>query len=197
MTQTAGMPAIGDMAPDFALTRSDSAAIAAAAEPDSTAVTAATGPGSAAIAASAGTEGVVAGTDGLTGQAPHRLSDLRGRQRIVLIFYPGDNTPVCTAQLCALRDHWEELQSAETAVFGINPAGTERHARFAERHRLPFPLIADIGGRIAAQYGCRALFGLIRRTVFIIDHSGRIAYAQRGNPSPAEILHALHDLKET
>jgi peroxiredoxin Q/BCP len=119
-----------------------------------------------------------------------RLLGLRPRP-VVLVFYPGDNTPGCTAQLCAIRDDWASLQREQILVFGVNPAGTGTHARFASRQRLPFPLLADHKGRIAAAYGCRMLFGLTRRTVYGIDGAGRIVFARRGAPAPAEILQAI------
>jgi peroxiredoxin Q/BCP len=124
------------------------------------------------------------------------LSALRGEKRVVLVFYPGDNTPVCTAQLCSLRDTWSSFRAHETMVYGVNPAGAEGHARFAAKHDFPFPLIADIGGKIAAEYGCRMMFGLIKRTVYVVDRQGTIVYAQRGNPAPTEILQALEHLRD-
>lgn len=128
-----------------------------------------------------------AGSDGSSVQ----LSALRGRKRVVLVFYPGDNTPVCTAQLCAFRDSWEALQAEDTVVYGINPAGEAKHARFAERQQFPFPLLADEGGKIAALYGCRGLFGFVKRTVYGIDEEGRVVFAQRGNPPPLDVLRAF------
>jgi len=119
------------------------------------------------------------------------LSALRGERRVVLVFYPGDNTSVCTAQLCALRDAWSHFQACDTLVFGVNPAGAEKHARFAAKHIFPFPLIADTRGRIAAEYGCRMMFGLVKRTVYVVDRQGLIIYARRGNPPPTEILQAV------
>src|SRR5262249_41008519 len=103
--------------------------------------------------------------DGTTVQ----LAAHRGKARVVLVFYPGDDTPVCTAQLCGMRDNWTQFQAEETVVYGVNPAGVEKHTRFVAKYAFPFPLIADAGSRIAALYGCRALFGLVRRTVYLID----------------------------
>ena len=125
-----------------------------------------------------------------------RLSDFRGKQRVVLIFYPGDNTPVCTAQLCAFREGWEQFQAEETAIFGVNPANAQRHRQFAEKHKFPFPLLVDSGGKLAAAFGCRAIFGIIRRTVYAIDKRGRVIYAQRGNPAPSKILAALQNAQD-
>jgi thioredoxin-dependent peroxiredoxin len=121
------------------------------------------------------------------------LADLRGKQRVVLVFYPGDDTPVCTQQLCELRDDWRALRSADTIVFGVNPASEAKHAQFATKYQLPFPLLADVGSRIAAAYGCSAIFGLlVRRTVYVIDKRGRVIFAQRGKPSVAAIQAALN-----
>lgn len=127
---------------------------------------------------------------------PVRLSDFRDKRNVVLVFYPGDSTPVCTSQLCAFRDSWEALQHADAALFGINPFGAESHARFVNQHQFPFPLIVDKGSEIAKAYGRSALFGmLIKRAVYVIDKTGRIAYAQSGNPPPSEILAILQTLE--
>lgn len=124
------------------------------------------------------------------------LADLLGQKRVVLVFYPGDYTPVCTAQLCAFRDNWQALQGENAVVYGINPADKEKHSGFAAKNRLPFPLIVDTKGEIADHYGCRAIFGIVKRTVYVIDRNGKVAWAQRGNPAPSEILQALRDLKD-
>ena len=123
------------------------------------------------------------------------LSALHGR-RVVLVFYPGDNTPVCTAQLCAFRDDWTEFQKLDALVYGVNPATADKHARFSEKYQFPFPLLVDTGGQIAAAYGCRAWFGMIRRAVYVIDRHGRIAYARRGNPATSEIRRVLETLQD-
>ena len=116
------------------------------------------------------------------------LSEFRNLRKVVLFFYPGDFTPVCTAQLCAVRDCWEFFQDSETIVFGINPLHSRIHAQFAARNRLPFPLIEDRHGEICAAYGCRMLFATVRRTVYIVNKEGRIAFAERGTPSIERIL---------
>jgi peroxiredoxin len=76
----------------------------------------------------------------------------------------------------------------------VNPAAT--HAGFAALNRLPFPLIEDSDGNIASRYGCRALFGIVKRTVYVIDRRGRVVWAERGNPNPDRIVRVLHDLKD-
>ena len=124
------------------------------------------------------------------------LTDFRGRRHVVLVFYPGDNTPLCTAQLCAIRDTWSDFEAQNAVVFGVNPAGEAKHAGFVGRHRFPFPLLVDAGNAIAAQYGCKGWFGLVKRSVYVIDTQGRVVYAKRGNPAPAEILAAIVRLQD-
>ena len=135
-------------------------------------------------------------TCALSDGAQLTLSAWRGVERVVLVFYPGDNTPLCTSQLCALRDDWEQFGARETRVYGVNPAAQAKHAQFVAQHSFPFPLLADTGGQIAGAYGCRMLFGIVRRTVYVIDRQGRVAFAERGSPAPASILRALEDLKD-
>lgn len=122
------------------------------------------------------------------------LSDLRGQQRVVLVFYPGDYTPVCTAQLCSFRDSWKALQAENTVVYGVNPADREQHRGFAMQNHLPFPLLVDSKGDIAEHYGCKALFGIVKRTVYVLDRQGHVAWVERGNPPPSEVLQVLHTL---
>ncbi|GDX41210.1 peroxiredoxin [Armatimonadota bacterium] len=127
---------------------------------------------------------------------PVRLSDFRGKQNVVLVFYPGDSTPTCTSQLCAFRDSWESLQQEDATILGINPFSAESHTRFVKHYQFPFPLVVDKGSEIAKAYGRAALFGmLIKRAVYIIDKAGKIAYAQPGNPPPNEVLAILQTLQ--
>jgi thioredoxin-dependent peroxiredoxin len=120
--------------------------------------------------------------------APVKLSALRGRP-VVLLFYPGDDTPTCTQQLCELRDNWAALQKSDAAVFGVNPRGAESHRRFGSKFSFPFPLIVDAGGRVASDYRCGGL--VVRRTVYVIGRDGRIAWSVRGRPAVEEILAAV------
>jgi peroxiredoxin Q/BCP len=122
------------------------------------------------------------------------LSSFRGKQPVVLVFYPGDSTPLCTTQLCEIRDAWKEFEDAGAAVLGINPFGAESHRRFAERYDFPFPLLVDPGNRVARRY--RAIFGwgplsIVHRTVYVVGTDGRVLFAQRGKPAPEAILAAL------
>ena len=118
-----------------------------------------------------------------------RLWDFRGKQAVVLVFYPMDETPGCRRQLCEIRDQWAMFQTRGVALFGVNPGSPASHARFRQNHRFPFPLLVDQGKKLARLYGSGGL--LVRRTVYAIDKSGRIAFAARGKPEPSRILAAL------
>lgn len=113
------------------------------------------------------------------------LGELRGRN-VVLVFYPGDDTMVCTKQLCEFRDRWDNLQERNIAVFGINPQNSRSHAGFRSKYNLPFPLLVDRGQQVAALYHANGL--IVKRTVYLIGKDGTIRYAKRGKPSPDEVL---------
>ncbi len=113
-----------------------------------------------------------------TGGRDHRLSDHRGRV-VVLVFYPGDGTPVCTRQLCAYNDELSQFRALDADVLAISAQDVASHERFAGRHGFGFPLLADVDKRVALDYGILGLLGMPRRSVFVVDPSGRIAYAHR------------------
>jgi peroxiredoxin Q/BCP len=113
------------------------------------------------------------------------LADQRGKN-VVLVFYPADETTLCTEQLCEFRDNWALVQSKDAVVFGINPAKETKHARFCDNHSFPFQLLADPGQRVGADYRTKGL--IVRRTVYLIGKSGKIRYARRGKPVPEEVL---------
>jgi peroxiredoxin Q/BCP len=109
-----------------------------------------------------------------------RLSDLRGR-KVVLYFYPKDDTPGCTAQACGIRDSYAEL-GKRAVILGVSPDTVKSHKKFEQKFSLPFPLLADEGHVVAERYGVwkeksmygRKYFGN-ERTTFVIDEQGRIA----------------------
>jgi peroxiredoxin Q/BCP len=117
-----------------------------------------------------------------------RLSSLRGKN-VVLVFYPGDDTPTCTKQLCEFRDDWEQLRGRNIEVFAVNPRGAASHSRFRQKFRFPFPLLVDRGQRVAALYHADAGI-LVKRTVYLIGPDGTIRYGKRGKPSPEEVMAA-------
>ncbi len=116
---------------------------------------------------------------------PVTLSALRGRY-VALVFYPGDNTPGCTKQLCEFRDSWQAVQARGIEVFGVNPQSARSHARFREKFSFPFPLLVDRGRKVAALYNAGG--PIVRRTVYLIGPDGAIRLARRGMPKPAELL---------
>ncbi len=104
------------------------------------------------------------------------LSDHKGKP-VVLLFYPGDNTPVCTAQLCSVRDHWSEYQATGAEVVGISTDSVESHKGFAEKNQLPLRLLSDAGRKVSEMYDMKSwLPGRSARGVVVIDGEGRIAY---------------------
>ncbi|RTL54227.1 MAG: thioredoxin-dependent thiol peroxidase [Sphingobacteriales bacterium] len=112
---------------------------------------------------------------------PISLNDFKGK-KVVLYFYPKDNTPGCTAQACNLRDHYTELLQKGYAVIGVSPDDVKSHKKFEEKFDLPFPLIADTDHSIAEKYGVWGLkkfmgreYMGIQRTTFLIDELGNIA----------------------
>ena len=115
------------------------------------------------------------------------LAALRGHN-IVLVFYPGDDTMVCTKQLCEFRDHWESAKQKNTLVFGVNPQSAASHGKFQVKHKLPFPLLIDPGQKMGEAYHTRGI--VAKRTVYLIGPDGVIRYAKRGKPEPAEVLAA-------
>ncbi|NBO64069.1 MAG: peroxiredoxin [Acidobacteria bacterium] len=126
-----------------------------------------------------------------------RLEDFRG-QVVVLIFYPGDETPVCTKQLCSLRDRWDEYLQAGVELVGINTDGLEKHRRFIADNRFPFPLLSDENGHVAMACDMKGLLG-VRRGVLVIDGEGVIRYRKVVipifRPSDDEILAAIEALR--
>lgn len=116
------------------------------------------------------------------------LSALRGKN-VVLVFYPADDTSICTIQLCEFRDHWVEAQDRNIVVFGVNPARSAAHQKFREKYKLPFQLLFDEGQKIAKLYQSDGWF-VPKRTVYLIGPDGNVRYARRGKPSPNEVLAA-------
>lgn len=125
-----------------------------------------------------------------------KLSEHKGRT-VVLLFYPADNTPVCTAQLCSVRDHWEDYKSTGAEVVGISTDSVESHKGFAAKHQLPLRLLADTDRSVSATYNMKSwLPGRSARGVVVIDEQGRIAYHKAQpvslfKPSDAEVLKAI------
>jgi len=117
--------------------------------------------------------------DGETTRADYTLSAAKGSP-IVLAFYPGDETPVCTRQLCSYADSMEAFADLGARVWGISPQGLDSHEGFARNRGLAFPLLADTDRAVVRQYGI-AMPGLgLRRSVFLVDGDGVLRWKNVG-----------------
>lgn len=122
-----------------------------------------------------------------------RLSDLKGR-KVILYFYPIDDTPGCTIEACDFRDSHQELTDAGYTVLGVSPQGRRSKRAFIEKHGLTFPLLIDEGAEVAKAYGVYKYKGefqgvpvVIDRSTFIIDEEGRIERALVGIKAPGHV----------
>lgn len=124
------------------------------------------------------------------------LGDQRGKT-VVLLFYPGDNTPVCTAQLCSVRDHWSEYQATGAEVVGISTDTVESHQDFAKKHGLPLRLLSDKDRKVSEMYEMKSwLPGRSARGVVVIDKEGTIVYSKAQSlslfrPADEDVLAAI------
>ena len=113
-----------------------------------------------------------------TGDRTYRLRDFRG-QPVVLVFYPGDSTPVCTVQLRSYSSDIGEFADLGAQVLAISPQDLESHREFACHEDLKMPLLADTQKAVGELYGILGPLGFYRRTVFVIDESGIVRYAHQ------------------
>lgn len=113
------------------------------------------------------------------------LEDFRGR-KLVMYFYPMDDTPGCTRQACSLRDHNAEIAAKGAAILGVSTQGEDSHRKFTAKYQLNFPLLADTEGTVGRAYGTlggsglmsklKSAAGMADRVTFVIDEQGRIAH---------------------
>src|SRR4051794_9189284 len=113
-----------------------------------------------------------------TGDRSYKLSKYRG-QPVVLVFYPGDNTPVCTKQLTSYTENIGQFAGVGAQVLAISPQSVDSHESFAAKHGFSFPLLADTDKKVAGVYGTLGPLGFPRRSVFVIDGDGVVRYAHR------------------
>jgi peroxiredoxin Q/BCP len=106
---------------------------------------------------------------------PFRLSDHRG-ERVVLLFYPGDNTMVCTKQFCSYRDRAQDFAALDATVVGISAQDLDSHRGFIEKNGLTVPLLADVGGKVATSYSAFSRRLGTKRAVIVIDEQGIVRY---------------------
>jgi peroxiredoxin len=131
-----------------------------------------------------------------------RLSEQKGRV-VVLLFYPGDETPVCTKQMCSVRDNWEQYRETGAEVVGVSTDSVESHRKFAEHHSLPLRLLSDPDRRVSEMYGAKSwLPGRSARSVVVIDAEGRVRHNKAQplslfRPKDDEVLAAIRAAQET
>ena len=125
-----------------------------------------------------------------TGGRQVKLADFKGKNLIV-VFYPKDQTPGCTQQLCALRDDTEMFKGLNTEFIASNPDSVESHEKFAEAQSYKFPILVDAERTMAKAYHAEKESGGIQRTVYIIDGEGVIQYSQQGLPSDEELANVI------
>jgi thioredoxin-dependent peroxiredoxin len=152
-----GVPAVGEMAPDFELPADDGTTV--------------------------------------------RLSDLRG-QRVIIYFYPKDDTPGCTTQACGFRDSHVEITEKNGVVLGISPDGVQSHVKFKTKFDLPFRLLADEDRKVAERYGVwrektnygKTYIGIVR-SHFVVDEEGKLADVQYDVSPTVSVESALASLR--
>lgn len=113
-----------------------------------------------------------------TGGRTVSLSQFRG-QPVVIVFYPGDDTPVCTKQLCSYNNELAQFSDVGAQVLAISAQDIESHEKFAAKHRFTFPLLSDTDKAVAGKYGTLGPLGFPRRSVFVVDAQGVVRYAHR------------------
>jgi thioredoxin-dependent peroxiredoxin len=115
-------------------------------------------------------------------RGPVQLSALLQKGPVLLVFYPGDDTPVCTKQLCNYRDNLGVFEKLGIQVVALNPQSEESHGKFADKHHLPFPVAADAGGAVTRAYGARGLLGMTKRALVLVGRDGKIAWRKTDFP---------------
>ena len=125
-----------------------------------------------------------------------RLSEHRGKV-VALVFYPKDETPVCTKQMCSMRDNWSDYEALGAEVVAVSVGTVAQHKQFAEHYNLPQTLLADEKGEVTKLMNVKSLFGGSQRAVIVIDKQGLISYRKSVmpvfRPSDDEVLTAIRN----
>lgn len=127
-----------------------------------------------------------------------RLADWRGKW-LVLYFYPKNDTPGCTEEACTFRDDWLQLQAQGAEVVGISVDTSASHAAFAQKYKLPFPLLSDAKGDVADRYGALSdwlVIKLAKRYTYIVSPDGRIAKVYRSVDTARHSAEIQADLRQ-
>ncbi len=129
---------------------------------------------------------------------PRQLTEWRGKW-VVLYFYPKDDTPGCTEEACTFRDDLEQLTALDAQVVGISVDTSESHKAFAEKYKLPFPLLADAKADVATRYGALSnwlVIKLAKRYTFLIDPQGKVAKTYLSVDTSRHSVEIVKDLKQ-
>lgn len=127
------------------------------------------------------------------------LSSFKGKNNVVIVMYPGDDTEGCTAQLCAIKDRDPEFVKRDTVVLGINHADGNSHQKFIDKYGLTMQLLVDEGREVIEEYGAQGTFmnrTSTVRTVVIIDKAGLVQYIEQGTPEVQELLDVIDTLNK-
>jgi len=126
-----------------------------------------------------------------------KLQDFAGKKNVVLYFYPGDFTPICTKETCGFRDMYADLESQDTEVIGVSVDSNESHEKFAKEYKLAFALVSDSKRELAKTYGAtsflRDILGKTARLTYVIDKKGEIAGIFQGELSASKHLEGVRD----
>jgi peroxiredoxin Q/BCP len=127
---------------------------------------------------------------------PVSLASFKGKKNVIVYFYPKDDTPGCTKESCAFRDHYTAFTDAGAEVLGISSDSAASHKAFAQKHRLPFKLLSDPQGKVRGAFGVPATLGLLPgRVSYVIDKQGVIRHAFNSQLEPVKhVDHALEVL---
>jgi peroxiredoxin len=127
------------------------------------------------------------------------LSKQLEKGAVLLVFYPGDDTAVCTKQLCDYRDNLAVFEGLGVQVIALNPQSSASHAKFAKKHGFPFPVAADADGRVCKAYGASGLFGITKRALVLVGRDGRVKWRRTDFPlfhqTSADVRRAVADLE--
>ena len=107
------------------------------------------------------------------------IDDYIGKKKLVIYFYPKDESGVCTKEACAFRDSFTAFTDANAMVIGINSASVESHKAFATHHQLPFTILSDPGNKVLKQFGIRNVLFITGRETFLVGLDGKIAFSFR------------------
>ena len=128
------------------------------------------------------------------------LTSYRGKHNVVLLFYPGAFTPVCTKEMCEFRDGFREMSALHAEVIGISVDEIETLERFQKTHNLPMRLLSDYSKSVSRRYGALSILGSSKRATFVIDRNGIVRYARVQlpffRPSPQEVADVLLKLRK-